>query len=410
MAKWSIQGAAIVSPEKITEEGSVLIEGDSITEVSARSLKVDTVVMTNDTVLCPGFINAHDHLIGNYYPKVGKGPYPNWLPWDNDLKSADVYRERQQIDNRDLHLLGGYRNLLSGVTSVHDHIPHVVHTPYLELMPLKVITRYTLAHSITPVALQWGEGIAIEHERAVKENIPFVTHCSEGFDEETVCDVATLNRLGALDEYSVLVHGLAFSKKDIELLKSRDVNVVWCADSNIFMFETTTDIKYLLEKDVNVSIGTDSPMSGGMNILEELRFDKSYYKKKYREDIPDKTLVRMVTSNPAKAFRLKRNGKVEKGYLADLTLVTRKGDPYASIVNAELKDVRLVVIDGSPVYGDASYADLFDSLDVEYQKLRVQGTDKIIVGDLLGTLRRIDQAVGFKKKFPFMPVDYDLEG
>ncbi len=405
MTKWSIQGATIVTPDKIIEEGNILIEDDSIAEVSSRAIKTETIAMADDMVISPGLINSHDHMIGNYYPKVGNGPYISWLPWDNDLKNADVYRERQQIDNRDLHLLAGYRNLLGGVTSVHDHIPHVVHAPYLDLMPLKVISRYALEHSVSSAALKWGNGITAEHTLAVEEDIPFVIHCSEGFDEETLRDIETLNKLGALDEYSVLVHGLAFSSKDIDLIKSKNANVVWCADSNIFMYEKTTDIRQLINKGVNVSIGTDSPMSGGMNIIEELRFDKKLYHKMYNETIPDQKLVKMVTSNPAKAFRLNRNGKVEKGYLADLTVFTRKGDPFSSVVNAEIKDVRLMVIDGNPVYGDAAFEDLFNDLGVEFQHVRVQGSEKIIIGDLLGLLRRINRAVGFKKKFPFMPVD-----
>lgn len=407
MTKWSIQGASIVTPDKVIENGSILIEGDSISEVSSRGIKSDIFTDAADMVISPGLINSHDHMIGNYYPKVGNGPYISWLPWDNDLKSADVYRERQQIDNRDLHLLSAYRNLLSATTSVHDHIPHIVHTPYLELMPLKVISRYALEHSVSPASLKWGNGIIAEHELAVRENIPFVVHCSEGYDEDTLRDVETLNKLGALDEYSVLVHGLAFSAKDIDLIKSKNANVVWCADSNIFMYEKTTDIKQLLDKGVNVSIGTDSPMSGGMNILEELRFDKKLFRKLYREDIPDQKLIKMVTTNPSKSFRLSKNGKVEKGYFADLVLFTRKGDPCQSIVNAELKDVRLIIIDGAPVYGDAAYEDIFNEFDVEFQKIRVQGVEKLIIGDLLGLLRRINQAVGFKKTFPFMPVDVD---
>jgi 5-methylthioadenosine/S-adenosylhomocysteine deaminase len=405
MAKWSIQGVTVVTPEKAIENTNVLIDGDEISGISTRPFKTDMLLQGEDYVLSPGLINAHDHLIGNYYPKVGNGPYENWLPWDNDLKSAPAYHERQQIENRDLYLLAGYRNLLSGVTTVQDHIPHFVNEPFIEIMPLKVLTRYTLAHSIGAFALPWGD-IVEEHTKAVKEDMPFITHCSEGFDEETKQNVSTLERLGALSAHTVLIHGLAFSKKDMEILKQRKVNVVWCADSNVFMFDKTADVKALLDMGINVSIGTDSPMSGGIHLLHEMRFGKNYYKKHYGETLPDKQIVKMVTSNTAKAFRLYHTGIIAEGNSADLVLFTRKGDPYSSIVNAELKDVRLVVIDGLPMYGDEHFAPLFDSLDVEYQHIVLEGKPKIVVGDLLGVLKRISHAVGFKKKFPFMPVDF----
>jgi 5-methylthioadenosine/S-adenosylhomocysteine deaminase len=407
MAKWSIQGVTVVTPEKAIEDTNVLVDGDEISGISTRPFKTDMTIQGEEYVLSPGLINAHDHLIGNYYPKVGNGPYENWLPWDNDLKSAPAYHERQHIDNRDLYLLAGYRNLLSGVTTVQDHIPHFVNEPYIDIMPLKVLTRYALAHSIGPFALQWGD-IVEEHKKAVKDDMPFITHCSEGFDEDTKANVATLEHLGALSDHTVLIHGLAFSQKDRDILKHRKVNVVWCADSNIFMFNKTADVKALLDMGINVSIGTDSPMSGGIHLLYEMRFGKNYYKSHYKEALADKQIVKMVTVNPAKAFRLYHTGSIAEGNSADLVLFTRKGDPYASIVNAELKDVRLVVIDGFPMYGDELFAPLFDSLDVEYQHIMLEGTPKIIVGDLLGVLKRISHAVGFKKKFPFMPVDFSF--
>lgn len=408
MAKWSIQGATVVTPDKVIDNSNILIDGDEIAGVSTRPLKTDIAIQGEEYVLSPGLINSHDHLIGNYWPKVGNGPYLNWLPWDNDLKSADAYRERQQVNNRDLYLLAGYRNLVSGVTAVHDHIPHFVQEPYLEIMPTRVITENTLSHSVGAAALMWGD-IAKEHERAVKENLPFVTHCSEGYDDETKRNVETLDKLGALSEHTVLVHGLAFSDSDRDLLKQKKVNVVWCGDSNMFMFDKTLDVKPLLEKGINVSIGTDSPMSGGIHLLHEMRFDRAYYLSHYNEPLPDKQIVKMVTSNAAKAFRIARTGAIAEGNIADMVLFTKKGDPYASIVNADLKDVRLVVIGGYPVYGDEKFASLFDALDVEYQHIKLEGTPKIVVGDLLGVLKRISHAVGFKKTFPFMPVEFELD-
>lgn len=117
----------------------------------------------------------------------------------------------------------------------------------------------------------------------------------------------------------------------------------------------------------------------------------------------------MVTSNPAKAFRLKKNGKVKSGYYADLTIFANKDDdPYKSVVDADLRDVKLVVIKGQPVYGDIEYRALFDSLGVAYQEIVMDGVEKIVIGDLLGVLRRISRAVGFKKEFPFMPVEFEV--
>lgn len=408
MSKWGISGVTIITPEEEIEEAALLVSGTKIESVTEGDAETSISVDIEDGVLTPGLINSHDHLLGTYYPKVGNGPYENWLPWDNDLKSSPVYAERQQIENRDLYLLGGYRSLISGATSVSDHIPHFVQEPFLDLLPVKVIKEFALAHSVNSLALLWGDGIRTEYQKALKEDIPFITHIAEGFDDVTKEDVKTLDREGGLGDHSVLIHGLAFSDDDISLIKQRGASVVWCGDSNMFMFNKTANVKKLLETGVNVCIGTDSPMSGGENILYEMKYDKALYKKLYKEDLPDELIVKMVTSNAAKTFHLKKQGKIEEGYTADFVVFNNYGDnPYRSIVSAKLKDVRLVVIDGMPAYGDEEFTDLFDSLKIKYQRLRVDGVSKLVKGDLKGVLKRINRAVGFKKKFPFMPVEID---
>jgi cytosine/adenosine deaminase-related metal-dependent hydrolase len=286
-------------------------------------------------------------------------------------------------------------------------MPNFVAEPFYDILPMKAIRDYSLAHSVASFYLAWGEGIDVEYKKALKNDMPFITHCSEGFDEETVQDVVVLDKKGGLGDHSVLVHGLAFSESDIDLIKKRGASVVWCGDSNMFMYNKTTNIKMLLDKKVNVCIGTDSPMSGGINLLHEMMFDKKLYKKLYAEELPDETIYRMVTVNPAKAFRLRNSGEIKPGYTADLLVVRDRGGSYVnSVVASELADIRLVVIDGLPAYGDAEFAPLFSSLGVKYQEVVLAGVEKVIIGDLLGLLKRINRAVGFKKEYPFLPVHY----
>lgn len=406
MKKWLLSGAAILNPNEVAEKVNILIEDGHISLVSKKDLH-SNVSYTTRGIISVGLINSHDHLLGTYYPKVGNGPYENWLPWDNDLKSAPVYQERQQIENRDLYLLGAYRNLVSGVTTVSDHMPHFVAEPFYDLLPVKAIREYTLAHSVNSFALSWGDEIEKEYKKAVEEDIPFITHIAEGFDSETQRDVETLDRKGGLGEHSVLIHGIAFTERDMDLIKKKGATVVWCGDSNMFMFNKTTNIKMLLDKKINVCIGTDSPMSGGLNLLEEMKFDKKLYKKLYGEELPDETIYRMVTVNPAKGFRLYDAGTIKEGNVADLVVVRDRGGSYVnSVVSAGLKDIMLVVINGMPAYGDVEFAEVFDALGIKYQEIVLDGVEKVVIGDLKGLLRRISKAVGFKKEFPFLPVEF----
>ena len=409
MNKWSITGGTILTPEKTIKNGTIVINNGKFGKISTNKNAASVNLEAKKCVIVPGLINSHDHLLGTYYPKIGNGPYINWLPWDNDLKSSPIYEERQQVENRDLYLLGAYRNLVSGVTLVSDHMPHFVGDQFYDLLPTKAIKKFAMAHSVASFALAWGDGIAVEYKKAVKGDMPFVTHIGEGFDDETKQDVKVIDKLGALGNHSVFVHCIAFSDEDLDLVKKRGASCVWCCDSNMYMYGKTMDAKKFIEKGINLCIGTDSSATGGENLLHEMKYDKIIYHRLYGDELSDETILTMVTINPAKAFRQKNLGRIEEGCGADLFAVRdRGGSPAGSVVNANLRDVMLVVIDGMPVYGDAGYAGIFDALDVAYQEIEMDGTSKIIIGDPIGMLRRISRAVGFKKEFPFMPIEFDM--
>lgn len=405
---WKIEGAAIAAQNEILKDSVIEIENDTIMSVSGKPGGVDASVKIENGIAVAGLINGHDHLIGNYYPKIGNGPYENWLPWDNDLKSSPVYREREQIENRDLYLSATYRHLISGVTSVSDHIPHFVAEPFYDLLPMKAIRDYTLAHSLSSFALNWGEPTS-EYKKAVERDIPFVTHLSEGFDPESRAELDTLDKKGALGDHSVLVHGVAWSESDMDRIKAAGASAVWCGDSNMFMYNRTVNIEMLLDKGINVCIGTDSPASGGLNLLYEMKFDRTLYRKLTGKPLPDEKIIEMVTVNPAKAFRLYRNGSLKQGNLADIAVFrSNGGSPYQSVVDADLEDVLLVVIDGLPAYGLSEYAYIFDELGVEYRHIVLKGQDRVIIGDPVGLMKRISRAVGFKKELPYLPIEFDF--
>lgn len=406
----------IITPDEIVEDKGIYIDTTSglIIDVSEYKTKADiNVLLTKNTIAIPGIINAHDHLLGSYWPRVGEGPHISWKPWDDMLKSSDIYKERSRIPNFYLYLIGSYKNLISGVTTVMDHIPHKVSDNFIDKLPVKVIREYCLAHEVSSYDLKWGDGVDIEHRRAVENNWPFVTHIEEGFDEESMKGVDYLIEYGALTEHTVMVHGLALSDEDLDRIAKAKAHLVTCPMSNYFMFKLIARIKEWLAKGINTSLGTDSPMSGGMNILEEMKFLKMAYRSKYNEDLSDRTILYMITKNPAKAFRIQNKvGYIRKGYFADITIFRRnREDLFSNITQAWFNDVELVFINGIPRYGYDYYRELFDkfSNNVEYSKAIIDRQNRIIVGSLEGLMRTVWKFVGFKKQLPFIPITVEDE-
>ncbi len=402
--EFSLSSITIATPEKVLSNASITVTQGKIKDFSKSSEK--DYQFDKSSILFPAIINAHDHLFGTYYPKVGTGTYICWLPWDYDLKSSPVYEERNRNTPFEIYLIGAYKNLISGVTTVHDHIPHHINEPYIDKLPVRVLKDYTLAHEASVYDLKWGDGIDVEHRRAVQKNVPFVTHIEEGFDRESMRGIDVLEDYKALSEHTVLIHGIGFSDDDIKTIAKRKANFVWCPGSNMYMFAKTARIKEIIDAGINVSVGTDSPASGELNILHEIRFAKKIYNEMYGKDLEDKMIVRMITVNPAKAFRVQdRLGSLEKNKIGDMLIIDgEKKDPYASLVNADFKDISLVFRAGMPMYGDKRYEHIFKDFGQEYSHITVDGGEKLIVGDPQTLMETVRKNAGYKKELPFLPI------
>jgi 5-methylthioadenosine/S-adenosylhomocysteine deaminase len=407
LAEYSFANAAYVTPRSGLKKGILSVK--EMRHLDARNHTGLTFDLNDSFYVYPALINVHDHLRGNYLPRVGPPPgefYLNWSPWDRDLKSSPVFKERANIVLPDAYLLGAYKNLFSGVVTVNDHFPHEFNAPFLKTLPLRAISNYALAHECSSFDLKWGDGIEIEHGRALKRNHPFITHLEEGYDDETQSGVQVLQALESLDKHTVLIHCIGFSDRDIGTVKKAGAHVVWCPASNIFMFNLTCKIRKFLDRGVSVSLGTDSTHTGSVNILEEMRYARETYRKLYGEDLPAADIFRMVTLNPAKAFRMDDQiGSIAPGKLADL-LITRKKDedPFESLLKTELEDIELILMEGTPLYGSPAFEELFSERNVDYTAISMKKKPMLVQGDPAGLLHRVRKAVGFDKKLDFMPL------
>ncbi|MGA2973906.1 MAG: amidohydrolase family protein [Spirochaetia bacterium] len=409
LTTYSLSGLTVVTPDSATPGSSVQVDQKKLGRLGGKS-KFD-LRFGEGFLACPALINIHDHFNGNYLPKVGPPPgefYINWSYWDRDFKYSDVIKvERAMTTVEERYFLSAYKNLFSGVVTANDHFPHEWNEPFIPRLPMRVIRNYTLSHACSSFDLKWGDGFEIEHARAKKNDFPFITHLEEGFDPETQAGIETLEAAGCLDEHTVMIHCIGFSDEDIQKVRRAGAHVSWCPNSNIFMYNVTCKIKKMLEAGINVSMGTDSTATGSVNLLEEMRFGRETYRKMYGEDLPAKTIVNMVTVNPARAFRIqKETGSLAEGKLADLLVLRQqREDPWESFVAAKPEDIELLVQDGSPLLGDASHEELFAGRGVQYAKVSVHGRQMLVKGDPAGLMEGVRKAVGFRKVLDFIPLD-----
>ena len=406
---YSLSGLQIVTPEGVIASGSLQIDQARIARLGSTA-RFD-VRFGEGFAAYPALINVHDHFNGNYLPKVGPPPgefYLNWSNWERDFKASELLTvERPKIPPADRYELSAYKNLFSGVVTANDHFGHEYNEPFIPRLPLRLISNYTLAHECSSFDLKWGEGIEIEHERARRQNWPFITHLEEGFDPESQDGIGILERLGCLDDHCVLIHCIGFSDEDVEKVARAGATVAWCPNSNLFMFNLTCKIRPMLRAGVNVALGTDSTGTGSINLFEEMRFARATYRRMYGEDLDPRTILDMVTRNAARAFRMERDiGSLAPGRLADvLVLRQTAADPYESLLAARTEDIELLVQDGTPVLGAAERGELFTSRGARASRVKVRGREMLVKGDPAGLLERVRRAVGFRKVLDFMPMD-----
>jgi cytosine/adenosine deaminase-related metal-dependent hydrolase len=405
---------------KYTLQNGVVVTSGCTPKIGALGVSGKRIVPPDKTVIAdlgaksfiyPALINTHDHLQGNYLPRVGPKPgtfYLTWYPWDNDLKASDTFTERSRLSREELYVLSAYKNLFSGVATVNDHFPQALNRTILPRLPIRAILNYGLAHEASSYDLKWGDGIEVEYRRAVEKGWPFITHLAEGFDLESMEGVKILEGMGILDNHCLLVHGIGFSDEDIRKIARAGASVSWCAASNMFMFNVTCKIKKLLNAGVNITIGTDSTATGSYNLLEEIHYDRALYRGLYGEELPAKTIFEMVTRNAAKAFWMQDQiGALDTGKLADiLVLRGRVDDPYENLVSASMEDIELLTLAGRPLYGELRFIDLFGGkLPKGYSRIIVANRPMFVIGNPGALYLEARKKIGFKKILDFLPFE-----
>ncbi len=406
---WEITNATLVGPDGPVTAHGLRIENGLISNILKPGESDSEVISLNlhGLQLFPGLINGHDSLMATYHSYRGENwPYSNWLSWDNDLKSSQLFRDRMVLDIAQLYQLGAYRNLLSGVTTVIDHIPEFIRSRFYDSLPVSLLKEFGIAHSVGDYSLNWGDGIGPEMERASRNNAPFIIHIAEGFDKESRRSLKRLDKEGGLSLNTVLVHGLSLDASDIHLIKEKQASLVWCPTSNLFLYDAVPPIDHLMNAGVPVILGTDSPMAGGGSITQEMAKAREIFEEIFEMEIHPARIMDMVTSTPAKAFRLTDRGELAPGLRADLLVIEGKyRDPYLSLCEARPEEIFLVSVGGKPAYADATLSGLFDALELEYDEISVNGRDKIVISGLKNVLEVVAGNDPIYKKFDFLPVD-----
>jgi 5-methylthioadenosine/S-adenosylhomocysteine deaminase len=403
VATFSWRGVTLVTPDKVIRNAGLSVAHGRIASLDASGS--GTPLDLRGYLVYPGLLNAHDHLLGTWWPRVAPNrPYGNVYQWLADYEQSPVVEERGHNTTCDIYALGAYRNLIAGTTTVADHYKRLGDHDFYAQYPVHVLYKYGRTWT-TRQTTAWGDDIQAEHRRAIRFGQPYIVHVAEGCDDQVVQEMDLLWERGAISRNTLLIHGIGLRPQDMALIAAQGSSVCWCPASNLFLYGRTADIASLLRAGVNVTLGTDSVMTGSCNLLAELRTARKAYRVQTAANPSPRWLVEMVTTRAAYALVLgARRGRIAVGYEADLVLVPDHGDePYTTLIESRPSEIALVTRDGVPMYGDQAFYDFFKQLTPTFAPVSVSGRPKLIAGDLPGLLRRLSHNVGRTLDFPFLP-------
>ena len=360
-----------------------------------------------DSIAYLPFINSHDHLIGNWYPPIGDNrPYKNTSIWVSDMRNAEAYKERSKFWEQDpsfdlmkkgsfeLSILGGYKNIFSGVGTVMDHMP-IQSKEYYDAFPIDVIEKFDQLHSLS-LGNWWGKGKSEQNQTNTNLEIPFAIHLAEGIDKNAKNEFRVAKEVGLLKRNVIFVHGICLTENQIIEAKENQTSICWVPKSNMFLIGKTLDIDTCLKHDVNVVIGTDSSFSGSINLFDELHFIAENF-----PHISPKDLYKMISVNSEKALFLEHQNLNN----SDSILITEKLDenPYKNITKLQPKDIKLFIKNKIPIYGQKQYLDNFIFDEEDYFFYTKDNVDYFVIGHPEKIMEEIESVLGYPKNLPYLP-------
>jgi cytosine/adenosine deaminase-related metal-dependent hydrolase len=334
----------------------------------------DTVVDLCGARLLPGLINAHDHLQLNTLPPLESPRHYNraheWiLDVDGRRRRDPAFEALVAVPRNDRLLIGAVKNLLSGVTTVGHHDPLY---PFLSdaCFPIRVVTNCGWSHSLYID----GMDAVRDSYRSTPPDQAWIIHAAEGTDEESAKEFDRLEELGCVKSNTLIVHGIALDAERRARLDHAGAGLIWCPSSNLSLFGRTAAVERLAQQG-RVALGTDSRLSGGRDLLEELRVAREC------SGMGDSLLELMVTSGGAGLLRLNDRGALKPGLLADLVVVPADR-PLAELART---DIRLVVLGGIARYADEGHAAMV-APPAFWSRIRVDGCPRMLESTLARTL------------------------
>ena len=214
------------------------------------------------------------------------------------------------------------------------------------------------------------------YDKAKEHNTKIHTHLNEtqrevkeSHQQFGLSPIEKMDKLGVLD-HIIAAHCVHVSDNDKLLLKSNNVSVLHCIQSNLKVAAGVADIPDFLKRNINVCLGTDGNASNNnLEMLEEVRLTALIHKGLHYNPklIRTETALKMATENSAKLFPEGIfSGKIRVSDNADILVVdlnklhtTPVINPLSNwIYSGNNQNVALTISNGKILYDEGKFTTL----------------------------------------------------
>ena len=212
--------------------------------------------------------------------------------------------------------------------------PHTLYTLHLEVARMitgecrargRRTSLHLLEHAVERRVIERGEGPVVEWLATRSRVDP----AALAWPKRPILDVA--DEIGALSPDVLLVHLTEARPDELARIAAARAPVVLCPRSNLFIEGKLPPLLAMREAGLEPALGTDSLASNAsLDVLAEAKALRDRF-----PSVPAFELVKMATSNGARALGLPRHGRIAPGARPGIVHVEGdvKGDPCAWLLS-----------------------------------------------------------------------------
>ncbi|MDO5414938.1 MAG: amidohydrolase [Bacillota bacterium] len=211
-----------------------------------------------------------------------------------------------------------------------------------------------------------------EYARSLDDTIMHI-HVSETKSEHEECiqrhgltPAAYLEKMGLFDVPAIAAHCVYSDDNDLDIFKAKGVTVATNPVSNMKLASGICDVQKIMDKGINLAIGTDSVASNNsLDFMEEMKVMTIGCKVHTGDPkaVTPANALRAATVGGAKAQGRTDSGVLKKGMKADLIVIDisqANMHPVHNLINNLVyscsgKDVVMTMVDGKVLYDNGEY-------------------------------------------------------